>query len=540
MGLNLHKNDSSDKYDENWKVKAGLPRKTQSLCPECLNVISADLFEEDGKVIMKKECSAHGCFRDILSTNVPLFKKTEKWSLLEGEGIENPIESKGEICPKDCGLCNNHHSTPVLTNIDLTNRCNLRCSFCFANANVTDYIYEPSLEDIKDMIDVAISVQPQRQQAVQFSGGEPTLSPHFIEACRYARKVGFVRVQAATNGITFAKDWDFAQKAREAGLDTLYLQFDGTDEQVYKRTRNVDLWEIKQRVIEVARKLDMVIILVPTIVKTINDDQVGKILQFAIDNVDVIPGVSYQPVCFTGRIDYKQRLKQRFTLADLAQSVEDQTGYAQTMRDWYPLTMVNPILKLADAFMKRKNTKNMFCSCHTNCGIGTFLFVNRTTKEVISLPEIFDVEKANLEIIRIAEKIKRKPSRIMALLYMINMLRKNFRTSQEHKLSRLGFIKVVDALTGGQLGFAKRDKYQWRMIFCAGMHFQDAYNYDVERVKRCVIHYSAPNGRMYPFCTYNSGPFFRESIERQFSVPKKQWLETKGDKYVSTGFYEDR
>ncbi len=540
MGLDPQMKDRLREYGDVWEVKAGLPRKTHSLCPECLNVISANLFEEDGKVIMEKECLEHGHFRDILSTNAPLFKKTEKWSLLEGEGIENPMESRGEICPKDCGLCKNHHSTPVLTNVDLTNRCNLRCSFCFANANVADYVYEPSLEELKSMLNVAISVQPRRLQAVQFSGGEPTLSPHFLEACRYAKELGFARIQAATNGITFAKDWEFAQKAREAGLDTLYLQFDGTDKEVYKKTRNVDLWEIKQKVVELSRKLDITVVLVPTIVKTINDDQVGKILQFAIDNVDVIPGISYQPVCFTGRIDYEQRLKQRFTLADLAQAVEDQTGYAKTMRDWYPLTMVNPILKLADAFMKEKDTKNMFCSCHTNCGLGTFLFVNRTTKEVIALTEIFDVEKANLEVLRIAKKLERKPSRIMALLFMINMLRKNFKPSQKHKLTRIGFIKVIDSLTGGQLGFAKKNEYQWRMIFCAGMHFQDAYNYDIERVKRCVIHYSAPNGRMYPFCTYNSGPFFRESIERQFSIPKKQWLKKRGDKYISTGFFEDR
>jgi uncharacterized radical SAM superfamily Fe-S cluster-containing enzyme len=540
MGLDLQMKERPIKFGEDWKVKDGLPRKTHSLCPECLNVISANLFEEDGKVIMEKKCFEHGHFRDILSTNAPLFKKIEKWSLLEGEGIENPMESRGEFCPKNCGLCNNHHSTPSLTNVDLTNRCNLRCPFCFANANVADYVYEPSLEEIKNMLDVAISVKPKRQQAVQFSGGEPTLSPHFVEACRYAKKLGFARIQAATNGITLAKDWEFAQKAREAGLDTLYLQFDGTDKEIYKRTRNSDLWEIKQKVVEVARKLDIAIILVPTIVKTVNDDQVGKILQFAVDNVDVIPGISYQPVCFTGRIDCQQRLRQRFTLSDLAQAVEDQTGYAKTMRDWYPLTMLNPITRLMDAFVKENGVKNMFCSCHTNCGIGTFLFVNRKTKEIIALSEVFDMEKANLDVLKIAEKMEKKPSRIMALLSMINMLRRNFKPSPEHKLTRLGFIKVVDSLTGGQLGFAKKARYQWRMIYCAGMHFQDAYNYDVERVKRCVIHYSAPDGRMYPFCTYNSGPFFRESIEKQFSFPKKQWLETRGDKYISTGFFEER
>ncbi len=538
MGLELQAKIRFNELAEEWKVKTGLPRKTDSLCPECLDVIRADLFEEDGKVFMEKECLKHGRFRDIVYSDALLYKKVERWSLLEGEGIHNPIVSDGELCPKSCGLCQNHHSTPALINIDLTNRCNLRCPFCFANANVANYVYEPSVEEIRNMLEQPISLEPRRMQAVQFSGGEPTLSPHFIEACRLAKKLGFVRIQAATNGITLAKDFEFAQKARDAGLDTLYLQFDGTDEKIYKETRNVDLWEIKQRCVEVARKLDIVVVLVPTIIKTVNDNQVGNILQYAIDNVDVIPGISYQPVCFTGRIDQNQRLRQRFTLSDLAQAVEDQTGYAKVMRDWYPLTMMNPITKLMDAFI-RDDVKNMLCSCHTNCGIGTFLFVNRRTKDVVALPQIFDVEKANMDILRIAGKMERKPSRILALLSMINMLRKNFRPSPQHKLNKLGFIKVVDSLTGGQLGFAKKDAYLWRMVFCAGMHFQDAYNYDVERVKRCVIHYSAPNGRMYPFCTYNSGPFFRESIEKEFSIPKQEWLKAKGNKFISTGFYEE-
>lgn len=539
MALELQKKDRPNVYGEDWKAQTGLPRKTSSLCPECLQVISANLLEEDGRVIMVKECPDHGHFKDIVSSSAALFKKVEKWNFLEGEGINNAWESKGEVCPRDCGLCENHRSTPTLTNVDLTNRCNLKCPFCFANANVADYVYEPSLEDIKNMLDIAISVKPRRQQAVQFSGGEPTLSPHFIEACRYAKKLGFARIQAATNGITLANDWEFAQKAREAGLDTLYLQFDGTNEEIYKRTRNVDLWQVKQKVVEVARKLNIAIILVPTIVKTINDDQVGNILQFAVDNVDIIPGISYQPVCFTGRIDYEQRLRQRFTLGDLAQAVEDQTGYAKMMEDWYPLTMINPITRLMDVFVKGE-VKNVFCSCHTNCGIGTFFFVNRKTKSVISLPKILDVENANFDVLRAANKMEGKPSRIMVLLSMINMLRRNFKPSPEHNLTRLGFIKVIDSLTGGQLGFAKKAKYEWRMIYAAGMHFQDAYNYDVERVKRCVIQYSAPNGRMYPFCTYNSGPFFRETVERQFSIPKKEWLKERGDKYISNGFYKSR
>lgn len=518
------------------KAQQGLPRKTDSLCPECLDVIKASLFEEDGKVIMEKRCERHGTFRDIIFSHAELYKKIEKWSFYEGTGIMNPMVLDAEQCPKSCGLCQMHYSTPVLTNIDLTNRCNLKCPFCFANANVADYVYEPSLDVIRKMLEKAVNVRPRREQAVQFSGGEPSLSPHFIEACRIAKELGYARIQAATNGITFARDFEFAQRARDAGLDTFYLQFDGTDEKVYRETRGADLWELKQRCIEVARKLDIAVILVPTIVKTINDDRIGEIVRFAVNNVDIVPGISFQPVCFTGRIDQNLRLKQRFTLSDLAFAVEEQTGYAQAMRDWYPISMINPIIKLVDPFVKG-DVKNMLCSCHSNCGIGTFLLVNRTTKEVIPLPQILDLEAVFADMKRFAEKMEKRPSKILTGLYMIHLLRKHFIPQPTAKMNTLTLIKIADSIMGGQMGFAKRYKYQWRMIYCAGMHFQDSFNYNVERVKRCVIHYSTPDGRMYPFCTYNSGPFFREKIEKAYSVPKDVWLKTRGSQYVKDGFF---
>ncbi len=521
------------------KAQTGLPRKTDSLCPECLEIIDATMLEENGKVIMKKSCAQHGDFVDIIFSNAELFNKIEKWSFIEGTGIENPIVKDAKICPTSCGLCQMHYSAPALTNVDLTNRCNLRCPFCFANANVADYVYEPSLDEIRKMLERSATVRPRREQAVQFSGGEPTLSPHFVEACRIAKKLGFARIQAATNGITFAKDFEFAQRAREAGLDTLYLQFDGTDENVYKETRQADLWEIKQKCFEVARKLDIVIVLVPTIVKTINDNRIGEIVQFAIDNVDIVPGISFQPVCFTGRIDQNLRLKQRFTLSDLAFAVEEQTGYAKAMRDWYPISMMNPLIKFMDPFLKG-DRMNMLCSCHTNCGIGTFLFVNRTTKEVIPIAKIFDIEKAFTEMMKYSEQLERKPSKIRAALYLLNIIRKYYSHQPDVKLNKFTFLKIIDSLAAGQMGFAKKEKYDWRMIFCAGMHFQDAFNYNVERVKRCVIHYSAPNGRMYPFCTYNSGPFFRAMVEREYSVPKEIWLKTRGSTFVDEGFFGKR
>ena len=331
------------------KAPVGLPRTTKSICPECLKTINSRIFERDGSVFMEKECDKHGRFEDILYTDARLYEKIQQWVFEDPEGIEN-YSMVNEECPHSCGLCNHHVSTANLVNIDLTNRCNLNCPFCFANANVQDYVYELDLDQIRIALKTARDVRPARKMAIQYSGGEPTLSRHFLDACRLAKEYGFFKVLAATNGITFAKDLDFCHQAREAGLDILYLQFDGVDPEIYKKTRGVDLFDLKCKAVENCRKAGIKITLVPTIVKTVNDSEVGGILRFAVDNVDVVVAVSYQPVCFTGRIDYDQRLKFRYTLSDLAHDVEKQTGIAEAMRDWYPLGFSAPVSRILDRF----------------------------------------------------------------------------------------------------------------------------------------------------------------------------------------------
>ncbi len=155
--------------------------------------------------------------------------------------------------------------------------------------------------------------------------------------------MGFSHLQIASNGIRLAKDLEFARKCKEAGLYTVYLQFDGTDDEVYQKTRGLKgLWALKQKAVENARLAGLRIVLVPTIIKTINGDQVGKILQYAIDNSDVISGISYQPVAFTGRISKEERERQRYTLSDLALDIENQTGYLNALEDWYPLSVTSP------------------------------------------------------------------------------------------------------------------------------------------------------------------------------------------------------
>ncbi|HUK87723.1 MAG TPA: radical SAM protein, partial [Terriglobales bacterium] len=219
-------------------LQTGLPKFTRSLCPECKGAVTleARLFEEDGKVWMEKTCPEHGYFRDLYYSDVKLYLKCEQWQFGDGRGLMNPAVPEAPACPADCGLCSLHTSHTGLANLDLTNRCNLTCPICFANANTSGTLYEPSLEQVRAMLQALREEKPVAGRIVQFSGGEPTLYPQFFAACSAARDLGFSHVQAATNGILLA-DPEFARQAKQAGLTTLYLQFDGLSDDIYLRTR---------------------------------------------------------------------------------------------------------------------------------------------------------------------------------------------------------------------------------------------------------------------------------------------------------------
>ena len=236
----------------------------------------------------------HGTFTDMLAINPAFLERIE--GLFPGRdfaAVAGKLHNHGTSSIK-------YGRGAVLT-IDLTNRCNMMCDPCFMDANQVGYVHELTLDDVKQMLDDAISIKPRRQMTVQFSGGEPTISPIFLDAVRYAREVGYFSVQAATNGIRFAQDAAFARQAREAGLRIAYLQFDGVGEEANSHRKVGNLFDVKLRAIENLYAAGIDVCLVVTIVKTVNNDQVGPIVKFALENCDKISFVSFQPVSFTGR-----------------------------------------------------------------------------------------------------------------------------------------------------------------------------------------------------------------------------------------------
>src|SRR4026209_192450 len=352
---------------EKTKPPLGWRRETDSLCPTCtrearhaildgkrdvsvllnekIGEIPATIVERDGKILMVKDCPIHGHFEDVMAIDTAFFKHLEE--VFPGRDIRAHNDEK---LHKHGSSTTTHGSGSVLT-VDLTNRGNMMCDPCFMDANQVGVVPELSWEDIKTLLDNAITIKPKRQMSVQFSGGEPTMSPYFLDAVRYSKKVGYSSVQAATNGIEFAKSPEFARAAAEAGLRYAYLQFDGIGNAASSHRLVGNLFDVKLRAIENLYNAGVDIVPVTTIVNGLNNEQVGRIIQFALDNPRKINFLSFQPVSFTGRdeevID-ERRAAQRYTLSHLAHDVKNQIGLGEPVRDWFPISFMGTFTDWAD------------------------------------------------------------------------------------------------------------------------------------------------------------------------------------------------
>ena len=510
-------------------VPKGLPKKTDSLCPECLAIIPATIREDQGKVIMEKACPKHGKFRDVVWSDVNMYLRVEDWAR-DGVGVIEPLVKQAKNCPWDCGLCDLHLSHTGLANVDLTNRCNLRCPICFANANAAGYVFEPDFDTVVKMLKVLRAQKPVPTPAVQFSGGEPTIHPKFVEIIKAAKDLGFAQIQAATNGIKFAESIDFCQRASDAGLNTVYLQFDGLRPEIYKRARGKDLLDVKKKVIENFRNVEhhSSVVFVPTIVKGVNDDQVWPILHYALENMDVVRGVNYQPVAFTGRITSEELAKGRYTLPDLAKDMEQQSKGMIKTSDWYPVPVVSAV---SDLWVALYGDPKVTLTTHVHCGIATYLFV-KDKDNVIPVTRFVDVEPLFKELRALAQKAEGKRIKAMSKVKAFNILKKYLKKDQlPDGMNTVDFLRTLQGVLTEETK-TELAKFSWRMMYVGAMHFMDSYNYDIERVKRCMIHYTTPDGKIIPFCAYNSGPVFRNQVEKQFSVPLAEWRKKHGHEYT--------
>ena len=416
--------------------------KTTSVCPVCLRRVPAVRVERGGRYFLKKSCLEHGDFSTLVwQGSEPL----EGWT---GPREETGAEP-GLRCPEDCGLCEKHLRNTCCTLLEVTARCNLRCRFCFADGNQSK---DPPLEQVKGWIDDI--VRKTGGTLLQLSGGEPTLRDDLPQLVAHAKEAGCPYVQVNTNGMRLAQEPEYLQALAEAGLDIVFLQFDGLTEEVYRTLRGRELLELKKETIRACGEAKIGVTLVPTLVPGVNTDQIGDIIRFAMANTPAVRGVHFQPVSYFGRVPVLPKNEERYTMGQLLDGIVCQTGGLIPRESLVPSACDHPLCGLHGDYialpwgrvypLSRRGERPDSCCCQA------------------------DPVKQNRDYI--GSRWSRS--------------RENCCCEPEGDLHSLdGFL-------------------QWKQshgFTITSMNFQDAGNLDLERLRQCSLHVYRES-RLVPFC----------------------------------------
>jgi len=499
---------------------------TLSVCPECRSLIKAIVFERDGKVLIRKYCPDHGEFEDIYWSDAEFYYMKRR-EAADGRGILNPYVGVVNACPFNCGLCVRHKSHTALLNLVATNRCDLSCWYCFFFSERAGYVYEPSLEHIRYMLEAARKARPIPAIAVQITGGEPLLRDDIIEIIKIAKELGYQHVQLNTTGIRFVEEPELAIKIREAGVNTIYMSFDG----VTPITNPKSHWEIPY-ILDALRKAHLGAVLVPTVIKTVNDYEVTKMILFGLKHNDIIRGVNFQPVSLVGRIPKNERNRLRVTIPDIVNRVEEETSGMIRKEDWYTVPFTIPISEFIEAVTGKPQ---FTMSNHFACGVATYLFQDQKTGLITPLPKFLDVGGFVDYLKELTEYIRKGGSKKLALLKLLAKIGKFIiweHTPEQLKKRKRIYWMLFNIFA--RHNYHALGEFHLNTLFVGMMHFQDEYNYDVARIQRCDIHYVSPDGRLIPFCTFNVFPeIYRDRLQKIYSYSIKEYLEMNRLKSMS-------
>ena len=521
------------------------PRATKSICPKCneeaaaavlhgeaaLNefrdhpgVIDAELVEEAGQVLMRKACSIHGPYQDVISTDASFSNRIN--SLYFGQDFQRESPS-----PADA-----HGPFTVTTGrgsfliVDLTNRCNMKCSPCFMDANNVHYVHEMSLDDVKVVFDNAKAVKPHREISILFSGGEPTISPIFLDAIRYARQSGFTRLLVATNGIRIAEDPKFAEDAKAAGLQGVYLQIDGVTNSANLHRGISNFFDVKCRALENIKRAGMRATLQVTVINGLNNDSLAEIVDFAVHNSDVVQGVVFQPIMFAGRdaaISDEQRYAKRYTLADLAHDLSEHTcSKLQVMRDWFPMSAYSGVAHVLDQLNPDAALGSEYADIHPHHGVFSPLVVNREAGQFVPLADFFNVEGFLADLRVIGDRFT---GRTLTKLQISASIARHYRADRApagftvKNLVNL-FTDIRSRLNSEVKAF---EEGQWRVLFLAGMWFQDLFDIDLTSIQMSSTVVATETGEI-SFCAYNAGNWRAMNEELNSTARLSEWHRSHG------------
>ncbi len=479
------------------------------------------LDEETGIVYLKK---ANGTIERV--GNKAYWERIKKFPAELETRAKKPLDKFRNFC-QHCGLCDAHKNTTALLNIVVTNMCNLRCWYCFFYSEAAGYVYYPSLEEIRKMFELAKEVNGY-MPPVQITGGEPTLRGDLPQIIRTAKKLGSPHVQLNTNsvkpGILYYKDPEKAKKWveswKEAGLNTIYTSFDGVDPKINFKNHYEIPFALRAYYEGGVRS----VVLVPTVFQG-NLDQVPKILEFAIRNYKWgIKGVNYQPISLVGMASKRERDKMRTTQADVVEALApfglDNFDY------WYPVSSVQ---FLADIMTPTEDNVHFYNN--EKCGLATYVVVDEENGKVYPITDYIDVDAFLKEVESFYKSWLKRIAAGIGIIFRRYVLGKSEREIIIEKLDEYirkrrlpNGVDLKDVIskaieTGDYSALAK---FHDGTLFIGMMHFMDPYNYDVNRVQRCDIHYAGPTG-IYPFCTYNVwSDRYRDAILKAYRVRDKE------------------
>lgn len=375
-----------------------------------------------------------------------------------------PLTAVDQGCPLDCGLCDAHRQHTCTAVMEVTWRCNLGCPVCFASSGKTAPP-DPTQEEIGRLFDRVRDVSGFCN--VQLSGGEPTVRDDLFDLIRIGKAKGFPFIQLNTNGLRIGREPDYAAGLAEAGLDSVFLQFDGTDDVIHSALRGQALLESKLAAIDALAATGIGVVLVPTVVPGVNDHDLGAIIRLAAERSPGVRGVHFQPVSYFGRYPEPPADEQRVTLPELMRHLEDQTDGAIKAQDFQPPGCEHSHCSFHANYMVTESGSLQKLSAGTDCGC-------------LPRPASEGADKAK-------SFVKRQwsaPQRTLPMADAPDALDRFIERAGTHTLA------------------------------VSAMAFQDAWTLDIERLKGCCIHIVSPDGRLVPFCAYNLTSMDGETLYR--------------------------
>ncbi|MCL2111779.1 MAG: radical SAM protein [Clostridiales bacterium] len=495
----------------------------QSTCPACGLPIPAAYVRHGNAVYLEKSCPEHGPSCILASEDAVAF---ERWLaspsvtvpprivLTEGSAPcdlqrHTTQRATSTACPHHCGPCPDHLMTACCVLLNVTSRCNQRCSYCFANAG-EEAPTDPPLADIALWLDRLIALGEERKFNLQLSGGEPTVRPDLPDIIRLCKDKGFEYVQLNTNGKLLAEDPAYAKTLKAAGLTTVFMQFDGVSDEVHIAMRGERMFETKKAAIMNCAVAGLPVTLVPTMLKS-TADQIGPIIDFMLENISVVKGVHFQPAAFFGRHpdernadgDYDERL----TMFAVMDEIEKQTGGRISKADLAPITTGHPLCCFCAAFMKEADGTLRPLSSGGSCCDPALAPFAADPLEIIRRDRDFvlnkwDVHAPNeppccpppelcVEHRRCEAEQGVFESEAAAELCeaVASLSAEPLRTRHKARFGTMSFDEAISSF--------KRSSFT-----ISGMPFMDETNLDAERLRRCRVQVYSPDDRLIPFCAY--------------------------------------